>query len=71
MVWRCAGSLNAYNEWLLETVEEYSERERVRHVKDIFGFFMGFRKDHPVSDSSENILMRGGSNLHQGEWSTW
>ena len=35
-------------------------------VHDIFGFFMGFRKDQVVADSIENILLRGGKNLHQG-----
>jgi hypothetical protein len=35
-------------------------------VSEIFGFFMGFRKDFSTIDYTNNILLRGGLNLGQG-----
>jgi hypothetical protein len=60
-------TLLQYDAFLESATSSKSEDEKVAHVRDIFGFFMGFRKDQPVADSTENILLRGGKNLHQGE----
>jgi hypothetical protein len=38
-------------------------------VSEIFGFFMGFRKDFSTIDYTNNILLRGGLNLGQGKCS--
>ncbi len=42
------------------------EVNKTQPVHDLLGFFMGFRKDQPVADYTDNILLRGGRNLHQG-----
>lgn len=61
-------TLLQYDAFLESATSSKSEDDKVAHVRDIFGFFMGFRKDQPVADSTENILLRGGKNLHQEYW---
>lgn len=62
-----SGTLAAYNSWLEETVEKLRGRDQVGEpVGHILGFFMGFRKDHPVFDTRHNTLLKGSKNLHQG-----
>jgi hypothetical protein len=61
-----ADTLREYNEWAELHTAWIPPRNRTAPSKDILGFFMGFRKDQPISDYTDNILLRGGRNLHQG-----
>ena len=61
-----AGTLEEYNDWIELQSAWMSERNKTVLVHDLLGFFMGFRKDQPIADFTDNILLRGGRNLHQG-----
>ena len=66
LLWRPSATLVQYDAFLEDVVADRPDSKKVVAVNDIFGFFMGFRKDQVVADSRENILLRGGQNLHQG-----
>jgi hypothetical protein len=62
--WKCdeskakqSNTLLQYDAFLESATSFKSEDDKVAHDRDIFGFFMGFRKDQPVADSTENILL--------------
>ena len=62
-----AGPLPESNAWLEEHTEHAESIGRVHEVHEILGFFMGFRKDAHAASYRSGVLLRGGTNLHQGE----
>lgn len=56
-------TLEAYNKWVDLATQTTGP---LYAVPELFGFFMGFRKDHPVADHQRNILVHGSLNFHQG-----
>lgn len=64
------GTLGQYNAWMNEKLGETlpADAPHYNKVHDILGFFMGFRKDMPIADFTDNIMLRGGRNLHQEYW---
>lgn len=65
------GTLAQYNAWLEGATvhpDKSGQLGRPFPVKEIFGFFMGFRKDHNAANYHSNTLLYGGKNEYQGSW---
>ena len=62
-----AESLPAVNAWLEDNVRRQRLESTAFRVPNLFGFFMGFPKDHGVFEYKNNILLRGNKNFMQGE----